>query len=233
MRGASKEESKGALRADKNIWELADTLKCDPDSCPYNKQRGKAESVVQRDSEKTGGNLPNYSVGFDTTPPLEDAKHNETEMNMQSDFCPSVTSRTVGSIHTLQDDEFSCQQEPKFESNSQSWIGSHPLTPPSTDFNVSPTQYLQNMHHNEHQDPNLAPLTFNLQQDNLLQGLDQSVRQDFDDWWLSDFIQTNENNFQSVHSEGNNNQDIYSEQIPPLSLSSGIVKRRTSTLLYG
>jgi hypothetical protein len=221
------------LRADKSIWELADFLKCDPDSCPYNKQRGKPESVLSRDSEKTGGNLPNSSVGSDTTPPLEDEKYNEAEINMQSAFGPSVASRTVDSIHTFQDDEFSWQPEPKIESNSHFWTGSHPLTPPFTDFNVSPTRYLQNMHHNENQEPNFAPLAFNAQQDNLLQGFDQSGRQDLDDWWLSDYLQFNKNNFQSVHSEGNNDQNFHSEQFPPLSLPSIIVRRtRTPTSLY-
>jgi hypothetical protein len=229
LRGTSKEESKGTLRADKNIWELADTLKCDPDSCPYNKQRGNAESVVSEDSEKPGDNLPNFSVGLDTTPPVEEEKPNENEINAQSIFGPSAVLKIGDSIHTLQDDEFSWQQEPKIEPNIHSWTGSHPLTPPPTDFNVSPTQYLQNM-----QDPNLAPLAFNIQQDDFLQGFGQSVGQGFDDWRLSDYIQINENDFQLLQSEGQNDQDFYSEQFPPPSLSSIIVKRtRTSTSWYG
>jgi hypothetical protein len=210
---------------EKSIWESADTLKCDPDSCPYNKQREKAESIVSRDSEKPSDNLPNSSVGSETTSPVEDEKPNpiETKMIAQSTFGPSVVSTTGDSIHTYQDDEFSWQPEPKTEANCHSWIGFHPLTPPSTDFNVSPTQYLQNMHQNESQDPNHAPLPFNVQQDDFLMGFNPSARQDFDDWWLLDYIQTNENTIQFVQSEGNNDQDFYSEQFPPLSLPSIIL----------
>jgi hypothetical protein len=201
--------------------EFADTLKCDPDSCPYNKQRGKAESVVSRDSEKPGDNLPNSSVGSETTSPVEDEKPKpiETQTIAQGTFGPSAASETGNSIHTHQDDEFSWQHEPKIESNSHSWIGSHPLTPPLTDFNVSPTQYLQNMHNNVLQELNFTPLAFNVQQDGLLQGLNRSAGPGFDEWWLSDYIQTDENTFQFVHSEGNNGQDFYSKQLPPMSLS--------------
>jgi hypothetical protein len=131
-------------------------------------------------------------------------------------------------IHTCQEDEFSWQPEPEVDSNSHSWIGTHLLTPPSTDFNVSPTQYLQNGHQNASEDLNFAPVTFNTQLDDL-----PPFNQESDDWWLSDYIQTNENDFQFAQGEGQKDQDFYSEQFPPSSLFQLCQTNNTSTSLYG